>query len=146
MLFDDFFRDRKSQSAASLGGIAGRVCPVETLKYQRKLFFGDSLTVVLDLHPDELLLLGQSEGNLQVAVRRGIFDRIADDIADDALELLGIGYDDDIRIHIVKESEIHALLAQIQTEFLGAVLEIITRIELDKGIGNGVAVQFGIEE
>ena len=52
VILDDLLHDRKSDAAAALRGIAGRIRAVKPLKYLAQILLRDSLSVILDLDPD----------------------------------------------------------------------------------------------
>ena len=89
VVFYNLLYNGQPDSAASLGGIAGRVRPVKPLKYIRQILVRYSLSVVLDLHPDGIHFIQNTDVD-DASLLIQIFDAVADNVADNPFELLRV--------------------------------------------------------
>ena len=81
MIFYDLLYDGKSDTAAALGGVAGSICTEKAFKDIAQVFGGNAFSVILDLHPDGIDLIQNTDIDHAFFLIH-IFDAVADDIAD----------------------------------------------------------------
>lgn len=68
VILDDLLHNRKSDAAAALGGIAGSIRAVEPLKDLLQILLRDSLAVVLDLYPDSIHFVENTDINVPIGL------------------------------------------------------------------------------
>ena len=81
VILDNLLYDGQADAASALGRIAGRVGPVEPVEDQRQILGGDALTVILNLHLDEIAHVLDTDIDIALGFV-DVFDRIADNIVD----------------------------------------------------------------
>ena len=90
MILNDFFYNRKPDSAAALGRIAGTVRPEETVIDSRQILLVNPSPVVTDITLDKISVIRQDHTDLPGLFIQ-IFHAVRDDVADHLIELLRIG-------------------------------------------------------
>ena len=120
------------------------MCIRDRVEDQRQILGSNTLAVVLDFHLDEIAHVLHADINVALGLVN-VFNGIADDIIDDTLDLLRVGDDLYVLIHIVKISQLDILFLQLQGKLLYAIRKVSIHINPVKGVRDPVRINLGIE-
>ena len=144
MILDNLLHNGETDSAASLGGVSRRVCPVEPVENIGQILRRYALPVILYDNLDKIAVILNSDiDNALFLVE--IFERISDNIVDYALHLFRIRDNQHILVHIVEIAKLDSPGLHIQADLFHAVPEILSHIDFGKRVWNPVCVNLRVK-